>query len=208
MNFRNWIHKNFVPRNFMALHSVSLAAIKGSFQIWTCHNHTNVEWTCMYHLSPSTPLYHKIFHFYMYSNLRASNSTPNGRTKAILLEIGLYQGDPLSVTIFRGSKSPDLAGDLPISLHSSGFLLLSRFWWAISHFCTIIAGSSVSGRQRLFAHAQCTRMTQHRLCTKAVHWISAQWSGNLSCVCVHRGKNLKKGTKLSRLAFDLYNVYT
>ena len=25
------------------LHSVSLAAIKGSFQIWTCHNHVNVE---------------------------------------------------------------------------------------------------------------------------------------------------------------------
>ena len=101
MNFRNWIHKNIVPRNFMALHSVSLAAIKGSFQIWTCHNHTNVEWTSMYHLSPSTPLYHKVFHFYMYSNLRALNSTPNGRTKAILLEIGLYQGDPLSVTIFN-----------------------------------------------------------------------------------------------------------
>ena len=61
MNFRNWIHKNIVQRNFMALHSVSLAAIKGSFQIWTCHNHTNVEWTCMYHLSPFTPLYHKVF---------------------------------------------------------------------------------------------------------------------------------------------------
>ena len=25
------------------LHSVSLVAIKGSFQIWTCHNHVNVE---------------------------------------------------------------------------------------------------------------------------------------------------------------------
>ena len=25
------------------LHSVSLAAIKGSFQIWTCRNHVNVE---------------------------------------------------------------------------------------------------------------------------------------------------------------------
>ena len=59
-----------------------------------------------------------------------------------------------------GSKSPDLAGDLPISRHFSGFLPLSCFWCAISRFCTIIAGSLISGRPRPFAHAQCTIMTQ------------------------------------------------
>lgn len=36
-----------------------------------------------------------------YSSLSASISIPEGRTRAIPLKIGLYQGDPLSVTIFN-----------------------------------------------------------------------------------------------------------
>ena len=35
------------------------------------------------------------------TGLSASVNTPTGRTKAIPLQIGLYQGDPLSVTMFN-----------------------------------------------------------------------------------------------------------
>ena len=46
----------------------------------------------------------------LYQGLNASISIPAGRTKAIPLEIGLYQGDPLSVTIFNTVMNTYLDG--------------------------------------------------------------------------------------------------
>jgi hypothetical protein len=45
-----------------------------------------------------------------YSGLSVSISTQTGRTKAIPLEVGLYQGDPLSVTIFNTVMNTYLDG--------------------------------------------------------------------------------------------------
>ena len=46
----------------------------------------------------------------IYTGLSASVNTPTGRTKAIPLQIGLYQGDPLSVTIFNTVMNTYLEG--------------------------------------------------------------------------------------------------
>ena len=46
----------------------------------------------------------------LYTNISASISTPTGPTRAIPLKIGLYQGDPLSVTIFNTVMNTYLDG--------------------------------------------------------------------------------------------------
>ena len=46
----------------------------------------------------------------LYTNLSASISTPHGPTNAIPLKIGIYQGDPLSVTIFNTVMNTYLDG--------------------------------------------------------------------------------------------------
>ena len=46
----------------------------------------------------------------LYTNISASISTPTGPTRATPLKIGLYQGDPLSVTIFNTVMNTYLDG--------------------------------------------------------------------------------------------------
>lgn len=70
-------------------------------------HHDLIRFSLNYYHAPSK-LVNKVSNFY--SDLRASISTPNGRTKAIPLEIGLYQGDPLSVTIFNTVMNTYLDG--------------------------------------------------------------------------------------------------